>query len=206
MAAPRARKISKRQQRDRASLRRIFEDKKHLGERLPDLITPPPETLASLVQEAPAVPSDSTRAQTGPTAPDQPVLDRESGPRKVKWELLLHSAQQYGFTHPKQCGFLMLPAEYYALLALEKKAVAQIVLEVMRQTIGWDDPSGPHGRREWAKLGHKHFERICGSSSQAFTGLKTGLQKGYIKRRPCKGGFEYAIRWHEDDTSRAEAL
>jgi hypothetical protein len=33
-------------------------------------------------------------------------------------------------------GFLQLPREFDAILALEQKAIAQVVLEVLRQTIG----------------------------------------------------------------------
>ena len=82
------------------------------------------------------------------------------------------------------------------------KGSRRFVLEVLRQTVGWVDPSGDRDergnrkRRLWVKLGHKHFEFICGSSSQAHTGLKK-LNEGYILRRPCHGGFEYSVKWRE---------
>lgn len=92
----------------------------------------------------------------------------------------------------------MLPEELAAILAVEKKAVAQVVLEIMQQTLGFYDPSSPTERREWAKLSARHFVRRCGMShSQAKTGLKTALNLGYILRRPCANGFEYAIRFAE---------
>jgi hypothetical protein len=147
-----------------------------------------------------------TIVRRGITATPQALPPVEQPPRKSGWHLLLYDAHQFGFTHPHDGRFLMLPPEFDAILALETKAVAQVILEVMRQTIGWGDAAGRHGRREWVKLGHKHFERICGSSSQAFTGLKVALQKGYVLRRPCTGGFEYAIHWREGGASDTEGL
>ena len=124
-------------------------------------------------------------------------------PRKSGWWIALHRIKEFGFTSPDDGHYLLLPIEFDAILALETKAVAQVVLEVMRQTIGWVDPSGDineqgkRKRRVWAKLGHKHFEFICGSSSQAYTGLKKALQEGYIIRRSCMGGYEYSAKWRE---------
>ena len=123
--------------------------------------------------------------------------------RKTGWWLALSSVKQFGFSPPDEGRYLLLPPEFDAILALETKAVAQIVLEILRQTIGWIDPShekderGRYKRRQWVRLGHKHFEFICGSASQAYTGLKKALQEGYITRRPCKDGFEYSIKWRE---------
>jgi hypothetical protein len=123
--------------------------------------------------------------------------------RKTGWWIALHRVREFGFTSPDEGHYLLLPPEFDAILALETKAVAQIVLEVLRQTVGWVDPSGDRDergnrkRRLWVKLGHKHFEFICGSSSQAHTGLKKALNEGYIVRRPCQGGFEYTIKWRE---------
>lgn len=139
-----------------------------------------------------------------PPSPEQqgqlpPLTNRE--PRKSGWWLALHSVKEFGFTSPDDGHYLLLPPEFDAILALETKAVAQIVLEILRQTVGWVDPSGERDergnrrRREWVRLGHKHFEFICGSSSQAHTGLKKALQEGYILRQPCKGSFEYSVKW-----------
>jgi len=145
------------------------------------------------------------------------VIDAESAasptkrePRKSGWWLALHAVKEFGFTNPDEGCYLLLPPEFDAILALETKAVAQILLDILRQTIGWIDPShekderGKYKRRQWAKLGHKHFEFICGSSSQAHTGLKKALQEGYIVRRPCKGGFEYSVKWREVRQSTSE--
>src|SRR5207249_11455153 len=71
---------------------------------------------------------------------------------------------------------------------------ASLVQSHVRHTI---DANGHRKRREWTRLGHKHFEFICGSSSQAHTGLKKALQEGYIVRRPYHGGFEYSMKWRE---------
>ena len=129
------------------------------------------------------------------------VIPSQREPRKTGWWIALHRVKEFGFTSLDEGRYLLLPADFDAILALETKAVAQIVLEILRQTVGWVDPSGDRDergkrkRRLWVKLGHKHFEFICGSSSQAHTGLKKALNEGYILRRPCNGGFEYSVKW-----------
>ena len=91
----------------------------------------------------------------------------------------------------------LFPREFGAILTLETKAVAQVVYHIICETIGWIDPNGRGGRREWVQLGLRDFELICGSKSQGAVGAKTALQKGYILRRPYKNGFEYSLRWKE---------
>jgi hypothetical protein len=155
--------------------------------------------------------SEPTVVPVGPEGVAVGASQRE--PRKTGWWLALHRVREFGFTSPDAGHYLLLPPEFDAILALETKAVAQIVLEVLRQTVGWVDPSGDidergnRKRRLWAKLGHKHFEFICGSSSQAHTGLKKALNEGYILRRPCTGSFEYSVKWREfqHGTSEVEA-
>ena len=186
---------SKQRQKDRARLAQLREDTSEVwrSPRVVKIADPPP---------AP-VPLE-----------ERPTEKREREPRKSGWYIALHSVKQFGFTSPDQGRYLLLPPEFDAILALETKAVAQIVLEILRQTVGWVDASGGldanghRKRREWARLGHKHFEFICGSSSQAHTGLKKALQEGYIVRRPYHGGFEYSVKWREPDphTSDAESL
>jgi hypothetical protein len=145
--------------------------------------------------------SEPTVVPVGPEGVAVGASQRE--PRKTGWWLALHRVREFGFTSPDAGHYLLLPPEFDAILALETKAVAQIVLEVLRQTVGRVDPSGDidergnRKRRLWAKLGHKHFEFICGSSSQAHTGLKKALNEGYILRRPCTGSFEYSVKWRE---------
>jgi hypothetical protein len=42
-------------------------------------------------------------------------------------EHTLYSVQQFGFTHPSTGRFLMAPKEFQAILALETKAVADVI-------------------------------------------------------------------------------
>jgi hypothetical protein len=115
------------------------------------------------------------------------------------FEMVREAVRRDGFTHPEQGQFIMLPREFEALLALENKAVVQVVFLVLRETIGWADEEGRHRRREWVQLGQKHFEITCGSKSQGFYGVKTAIQKGYLIRRTYKNTFEYSIRWKENE-------
>jgi hypothetical protein len=120
--------------------------------------------------------------------------DRTSGLYTV-----LHAAQQHGITHPTVGGFLQLPREFDAILALEQKATAQVVLKVLRQTIGRSeyDQHGHAQRREWATISTRDFVR-AGLTTQkaAWRGIKEALKKGYIVRREVGAQrYEYAIRW-----------
>ena len=145
------------------------------------------------------------RSQTGNSIrkrsrPD-PSRTHETSPRQGTLTSILATVGQHGFTHPDRGGYLMLPPEFDVLLALERKPVVQVVLEIMRATMGWVDESGEEDengrprRREWARLGHRHSRR-CGSPSQASFGLKTALEKGYILRRATPSGYEYQIHWN----------
>jgi len=71
-------------------------------------------------------------------APQPPAKPkRRRPPRKSGLYLVLQAAQQHGITHPEDGHFLMLPKEEFrAILALEHKAIAQVVLEIFLQTIG----------------------------------------------------------------------
>jgi hypothetical protein len=186
---------SKQRQKDRERLAQLREDTSEVwrSPRVVKVSDPPP---------APVVPEEALPPQ------------REREPRKSGRYIALHSVKEFGFTSPDDGHYLLLPPEFDAILALETKAVTQIILEVLRQTIGWVDSSGSidanghRKRREWARIGHKHFEFICGSSSQAHTGLKRTLQEGYIIRRSCRDGFEYSVKWREPSpyTSSTEVL
>lgn len=126
-----------------------------------------------------------------------PAAEPELGrlPRNTGLQILLPRG---GFTHPEDGHYLMMPKEFKAILALETKAVSQVVYEVIDQTIGWEDPNGRGGRREWARLSLRHFTNVCGMSlSQVQKGLKTALNNGYILRRPHQGEYEYSIKWRE---------
>ena len=101
-----------------------------------------------------------------------------------------------------QCALVAATEVIKAILALEKKAVSQVVYEVIEQTIGWEDPGGRGGRHEWVRLSLRHFQMACAMSlSQAQSGLKIAIQNGYITRRPDRvhGGYEYSIVWRDSD-------
>jgi hypothetical protein len=110
-------------------------------------------------------------------------------------EHTLYSVRTFGFTHPSNGRYLMVPKEFQAILVRETKAVATVVWEVMQQTIGWEEAPGK--RREWAPLTKRHFVRTgILSRSQAEAGIKRAIEKGYIRRRQIGARrFEYAIRW-----------
>jgi hypothetical protein len=126
--------------------------------------------------------------------------------------------EQQGFTHPKDGHWLMFPAiEFEAILALERKAVAQVVLFVMQRTLGVPntaegrDADGQVKRREWVSFSHRELvERLMGSPTQANQGLKIALERKYIERREAgktKGGikYEYRIRWKSRSSSSDSA-
>jgi len=116
--------------------------------------------------------------------------------RRSGLSLILHSTRRDGFTHPMDGHWVMLPTEFDALLALEPKVVVQVVLEILRQTIG-QQGKGRGGRRDWATISYRHFARAgLMSVSSAQRGIQEALEKGYIVRR-SRGAqrFEYTLRW-----------
>jgi hypothetical protein len=161
------------------------------------------EAFRSAFQDTqPPSPSKVTDRSFNPQARRlDPSHSREISPRQGILTSILATVGQQGFTHPDRGGYLMLPPEFDVLLALERKPVVQVVLEIMRATMGWVDDSGEEDangrpkRREWARLGHRHFTTLCGSPSQASLGLKVALEKGYILRRVTPVGYEYQIHW-----------
>ena len=89
----------------------------------------------------------------------------------------------------------MLPREYDVIAALETKAVALMVLAVLRRTLGIPG-DGPHGRQEWVQLSERAMaDAALISYSQARQGLAKAVQKGYLLRRRVGRSWEYAIRW-----------
>jgi hypothetical protein len=109
---------------------------------------------------------------------------------------------QEGFTPPRGGQASKLAQEFKAVLARESKAVAQVVYEIIDQTIGWNAVSGYDDQQEWAPLSLQHFVHACEMSiSQVQKGVKTALGHGYIIRRPLHSpseGYEYAIRWRTE--------
>jgi hypothetical protein len=91
---------------------------------------------------------------------------------------------------------MVSPDDFLALLSLEPLAVIQVVFVIWRETVGWEDPTGLHGRREWVGISPQDFERrgIAGRA-QARRGLKRAEEQGYIRKRTAGNGFEYAVRW-----------
>jgi hypothetical protein len=177
-----------------------------------DVSIPTQTRLRRLAEPQPAPPADLP----------EPVKAPPPAPTKTNyWEPTLIWVQENGFTHPSWGGWLQLPREFDAVLALENKAVVQIVLEIMRQTLGWVDPTGQVDdqgkprRVEWVHLDYDHFIPLLGSSaSQARRGIDTALKKKYIERETIKvalergyvtkddvkksltgKGFVYRIRW-----------
>ena len=109
----------------------------------------------------------------------------------------------------------MFPAlEFEAILALERKAVAQVILFVMQRTLGVPDTAegrdeqGNLKRREWASFSHRELaERVMGSPTQVNEGLKIALERNYIERREAgktRGGvkYEYRIRWNTHELNQ----
>jgi hypothetical protein len=73
---------------------------------------------------------------SAPAPPRKPTAPRRRPPRTSGLYAVLQAVQQHGFTPPKEGCWVRLPTEVDATLALEDKAVAQGVLEVLRQTLG----------------------------------------------------------------------
>jgi hypothetical protein len=115
--------------------------------------------------------------------------------RQLEITLTLPQIQTHGFTHPQNGYWLMLPREFDVVLALESKAVAQVILEVLRLTIGYPG-DGPHERRIWATLSYSHFaNKGLMSRGAAQRGLHEAVAKGYLLRRAIGAkSYEYAIR------------
>jgi hypothetical protein len=139
------------------------------------------------------------RAANEPSPTPAAKRGRRRPERKSGLWLVLHAAQEHGITHPTVGGFLQLPREFDAILALEPKPIAQVVLEVLRQTIGTVvyDQHGHAEHRQWASISQRHFARAgLMSNKDAWQGIEGALQRGYIVRRAVgKRRFEYAIRW-----------
>jgi len=96
------------------------------------------KALRSAFQETqPPSPTKVTNRSFTPQArrPDPPH-SRETSPRQGTLTSILSNVGQHGFTHPDRGGYLMLPPEFDVLLALERKPVVQVVLEIMRATMG----------------------------------------------------------------------
>jgi hypothetical protein len=194
-----------RTHREKTAIRRLFEEKRHIGGRLPHITEVSEEEKQP--EEGPRLP---VAHHPSPQVTDfEDVTPEDFSPRKkgkradkaTGLQVVLNAVRRDGFPHPRERqGFLMLPHEFKALLALESLAVVQIVYEVFERTIGWEDKAEPRGRREWARLSIRYFQMSCGMTlSQVQRGLKGALNRGYIIRRSRLGSYEYSIRWREAD-------
>jgi hypothetical protein len=147
---------------------------------------------------------DSPPAPRAPRAFDD--TRRKKGARQDKvsgLHIRLEHIKHHGFEHPLASkSFLMVPPDdFLALLSLEPLAVIQVVFVIWRETVGWEDPTGPYGRREWVGISPQDFERrgVAGRA-QARRGLKRAEEQGYIRKRTAGSGFEYAMRWKRGDS------
>ena len=122
--------------------------------------------------------------------------------RGLELTLELPLIQRQGFTHPEDGNYLMLPREFFKVLAYEPKSVTQVIMEILDQTIGWVG-NGRGGRREWVRLSYGHFARKgLLSQGAAQRGIQQALTKGYLRRRARgkpggKEAWEYAINWKD---------
>jgi hypothetical protein len=131
--------------------------------------------------------------------PVQARVYRPAIKRQIEQSLTLTQLQKHGFRHPANGGFLMLPAEYDVMAALEPKSVALVVLAVMRRTLG-EPGDGPHGRKEWVQLSvHAMAAVTLLSYGQAHTGITQAVRKGYLLRRRVGQSWAYAVRFRGMD-------
>jgi hypothetical protein len=122
-------------------------------------------------------------------------VHRHTVKRQIEASVTLPHIQKHGFTHPSNGHFLMLPPEYDVIQALEKKAVASVVLAVLRRTMGAPG-DGPYGRKEWVQLStHALADATLMAHGAARRGITEAVKKGYLLRRRAGGSYEYAIRW-----------
>ena len=116
--------------------------------------------------------------------------------RQLELTLTLPQIKAHGFTHPQNGYWVMLPREFDVVLALEPKAVAQVILEVLRHTIGYPG-DGPHERRLWVQLSYSHFARQGRMSrSTAQRALRHAVKEGYLRHRITGANKrEYSLKW-----------
>lgn len=194
-----------RAHREKTAIRRLFEEKRHIGGRLPHITeVSEEENQSEKVSQLPIAPDPSPQDTDLEDITFEDFSSKKKGKRSDKatgLQVVLNAVRRDGFPHPRERqGFLMLPHEFKALLALESLAVVQIVYEVFERTIGWEDKAEPHGRREWARLSIRYFQMSCGMTlSQVQRGLKGALNRGYLIRRSRLGAYEYSIRWRESN-------
>jgi len=115
--------------------------------------------------------------------------------RHLNKALRLPEVQRHGFTHPAHGHYLMLPPEFDVVFDSEPRYVTRVILEAMRQTVGYVG-DGPGNRRLWAKLSYGHFARKgIMDKADAQRSLALAVERGYLQRRKVGRGYEYAVTW-----------
>ena len=116
--------------------------------------------------------------------------------RQLEEAITLPRIQHQGFTHPQNGFWLMLPKEFDVVLAFEPKPVAQVILEVLRQTVGMPG-DGPGDRKLWVALSYGHFARTGHMArTTAQDALNRAVKNGYLlRRRTGSRSLEYSLRW-----------
>jgi hypothetical protein len=96
--------------------------------------------------------------------------------------------------------YLMTPPEFDLILACESRQVAQVIHEVLKQSVGYAG-DGEHGRREWVAMSFRHFERRGLMSHQyAKRFLDYAVERGYLlRRRRGLQRWEYAVHYRQVD-------
>ena len=122
--------------------------------------------------------------------------------RAAMEDLPLKRLRRYGFTpyFGEEKRFLMTPPEFDLVLACEARQVAQVIHEVLRQSVGYPGDSAD-GRREWVALSFRHFERRGLLSHQdAKIALDYAVEQGYLlRRRRGQQRLEYAMHYRHVD-------
>jgi hypothetical protein len=122
--------------------------------------------------------------------------------RAAMQDMAIHRLRRDGFTpyfgDKKQ--YLMAPRDFSLVLACEHVLVAQVIYEVMLHTTGVPG-DGEEGRREWAELSFRHFERRGLMDHQnAKMALDYAVDKGYLlRRRRGRQRCEYAVHYRQVD-------
>jgi hypothetical protein len=166
-------------------------------------------TAQVLMLEVRARPSPSPRQPSPPRRRSHrprraPTRSGKTTPYKAKRaameDLDIRRLRRDGFTpyFGEEKRFFMTPPEFDLVLACESRQVAQVIYEVLRQSVGYAG-DGEHGRREWVTLSQRHFERRgLMSQSQAERALRYAVEQGYLLRRRCgRQRWEYALHYRQ---------
>jgi hypothetical protein len=159
----------------------------HLGAKIPPLAKPP------LQRRRPPRPRRS-RPRSGQITPYQ-------AKRAAMEDMEIRRLRRDGFTPYFGEGkhFLMTPPEFTLVLACESRQVAQVIHEVLLQSVGYAGDS-ENGRREWVALSFRHFERRGIVSHQdAKVALDYAVEQGYLLRRRRGQRWEYAVHYRQVD-------